>query len=71
MRQVTNALLFMIAAINAMAFPVADSALNRRAITQDLMDDFIRFTRLSFAATSIFAPCNSPLGLPLVKTVRM
>ncbi|KAL5494551.1 hypothetical protein ACEPAI_12 [Sanghuangporus weigelae] len=71
MRRFVSALLLIASvAVNAAIFPASrDSSLNRRAITQDLMDQFIRFTKISFAADDLL-PCNSPLGLTVVKTLN-
>ncbi|OCB91952.1 alpha/beta-hydrolase [Sanghuangporus baumii] len=70
MRRCISAFLLIASiAVSAAAFPASNSSLSRRAITQDLMDQFIRFTKLSFAADD-FLPCNSPLGLTVVKTLN-
>lgn len=69
LRIINAALVLAQALICSTAFPTSEFFLDRRAITQDLMDQFVRFTKLSFAA-DVLLPCNSPLGLTVVKTVR-
>ena len=54
---------------SVVSYPTATSNVHRRAISQDLMDQFVRFTKFSFAADQ-FANCSSPVGATLVKTVR-
>ncbi|EJC98555.1 alpha/beta-hydrolase [Fomitiporia mediterranea MF3/22] len=47
------------------AHPAADSALHRRAISQDLLDTLTRFTK--FASAAYQANCPSPVGTTLVQ----